>query len=152
MRLAISGYGVSSAARYIDATTRRNRRHLHQSPAFGIESVLRDDLAAAWAECRQPGWDGYDALRVAQDALRNMYIFLEALPLGSPHPTIAADPHGYFSAEWYRGPRRVLSVAVTDDDLLHYAALVGPNRVCGTETFYGEIPEAILSLMRRVYS
>ena len=152
MSEAIIVRGVSDAAQYIDDTTRRHRRHLQRSSAFGIESVLRDDLAEAWAECQEPNWDGYNAIPVSQDALRNMYTFLEALPLGFPRPTIGADPHGHLSVEWYRTPRRLLSVSVTDDALLHYAALVGSSKTCGTETFFGDMPESILRLVWRVYS
>jgi hypothetical protein len=53
--------------------------------------------------------------------------------------------------EWYRSPRRTLSVSVAPGDDLHYAALFGPSRVYGTEAFFGEIPEGILNLIRRVY-
>ncbi len=152
MREAVIIRGVSGVAQYIEDATRRDRRYLHKSSAFGIQSVLRDELAEAWEECHQPNWDGYDALPVSRDALRNMYTFLEAMPLGFPRPTIGADPHGHLSVEWYRSPRRVLSVSVSDDDLLHYAALLGSNSTCGTETYFGEVPESILNLVRRVYS
>lgn len=152
MTQAVVLRGVSDAARYIEDATRHSRRYLHKSSAFGVESVLRDELAEAWAECRESDWDGHEALPVSQDALRNMYTFLEALPFGFPHPSIGADPHGHFSVEWYRSPRRVLSVAVSPDDVLHYAALLGSNRTSGTETFFGEIPDGILDLVRRVFS
>ncbi len=152
MTQAVIIRGVSSAARYIEDATRYNRRYLHESSAFGMESVLRDELAEAWEECQGSDWDGHDALPVSQDALRNMYTFLEALPLGFPRPTIGADPHGHLSVEWYRSPRRLLSVGVSADDVLHYAALLGSNSTCGTETFFDEIPESILNLVRRVYS
>jgi hypothetical protein len=144
--------GVSNAAQYIEDATRRDRRYLHKSSAVGIESVLRDELAEAWIECQEPGWDGYAALPVSPDALRNTYTFLEALPLGFRRPSIGADPHGNLSVEWYRSPTRVLSVGVSSDGLLHYAALLGANRTCGTETFFGDVPEIILNLVRRVYS
>ncbi len=152
MRYTATGHGVSSAALHIADATRRNRRHLHKSSAFGIENVLLEELAEAWAECQEPNWDGYDALPVSRAALRNMYTFLEALPFGFPRPTIGADPQGHLSVEWYRSPRRVLSVSVTSDELLHYAALLGSSKTSGTETFFGEVPESILSLVRRVYS
>ncbi len=145
-------HGASDTARYIEDRMRDNRRHLHESSAFGIEGVLRDEFAAAWEECRQPDWDGHNALPVSQDALRNMYTFLEALPLGFPRPSIGADPHGYLSVEWYRSPRRVLSVGVSEDGLLHYAALLGSSKTWGTETYFSEVPESILNLVRRVYS
>ncbi|MFH1746389.1 MAG: hypothetical protein ABIG44_05020 [Planctomycetota bacterium] len=152
MNLAVISHGFSEAAQYIDDETQRDRRYLHKSSAFGIESVLRDALAEVWAECQQPNWDGHDALPVSQDALRNMYMFLEALPLGIRRPTIGADPNGQLSAEWHRNPRRVLSLSISSDGLMHYAALLGSNKTCGTETFFGETPEIILSLIRRVYS
>jgi len=151
MRQAVIMRGVSDEARFVDDATRDNHRYLQKSSAFGVESVLRDELAEAWLECREPGWDGHEALPVSQDALRNMYAFLEALPLGFPHPSIGADPHGHLSAEWYRNPRRVLSVGVSPDEVLHYGALLGSSRTCGTETFYGEIPKTILDLVRRVF-
>jgi len=144
--------GVSGAARYIADTTQEYRLHMHKSSKFGIESVLRADLAEAWGECQEADWDGYGALPVTRAALRNMYRFLEALPFGCRRPTIGADPNGYLSVEWYRNPKRVLSVALSDDDLLHYAALLGASKVYGTEAFYGEAPESILDLVRRVYS
>lgn len=145
--------GFSRAAVFIERETRDSRRFLHKSCALGIERVLRADLADAWEECREPNWDGHGALPVIQEALRYMYVFLEALPPGLPHPTIAADPNGHLSAEWYRNRRRVLSVSVTPDGYVHYAALLGPDRACGTETFWGgEVPQAVLDLVRRVYS
>lgn len=151
MQTFVSG-GVSGAARYIETETRENRRYLHESPAFGIESVLRNELAEVWRECQQANWDGYDALPVSRDVLSYMYQFLEALPFGFPPPSINADPQGCLSVEWYRNPRRVLSVAVSDDGSLHYAALLGANKACGTETFDGDIPKNILNLVQRVYS
>ncbi len=152
MRGAMTYCGFSDAARYIEKEEQRARRHLHGSAAFGIESVLREELADVWEECREPNWDGYDALPVSREALQNTSLFLESLPLGCRHPSIGADPHGHLSVEWYRSPRRVLSISVTADGLLHYAALLGPNETCGTETFFGEVPDTILALVRRVYS
>ena len=34
--------------------------------------------------------------------------------------------------EWYKGPRRTLSISLTAVGDLHYAALLGPNKQCGT--------------------
>ena len=152
MTTAVMERGVSEEAQYVAAETDSDRQHMNTSSAVGFERILRGELAEVWEECRQADWDGYDALPVSRDALRKMYTFLEALPLGSQRPTIGADPHGHLSVEWYRSLRRVLCVAVSDDDLLHYAALLGSNKTSGTETFYDEVPESILSLVRRVYS
>ncbi len=151
MNYGLLPQGVSDAARHVQESTWRGRRHLHESNAFGIESTVRDELATVWEECREPYWDGHDALAVTQDALRNTYLLLEALPFGFPAPSIGAEPDGSLTMEWHRSARRTLSVSVSPDGDLHYAALFGPNRNYGTEVFLGDVPETILDLIRRVY-
>ena len=87
---------------------------------------------------------------VTQETLRNAYILLESLPLGFPAPSISAEPDGNLTLEWHRSARRTLSVSVTADGYLHYAALLGASRVYGTEAFFDEIPDAIRDLVYRV--
>lgn len=143
--------GVSDAARHVHESMWRAHRALQQSAAMGIEDILREDLFDAWTESNSPDWNGYEAVAVSSDACREMTRFLEALPLGINKPTIAPDPRGCLSVEWYRNPRRVLSISVSNDNL-HYAALLGANKTYGTEAFFGQIPQNILELIRRVYS
>jgi len=152
MTSVIIARGVSDAAQHIAETTKRNRSFLHKSSAVGHDRLLHGELVEVWEECRDPGWDGYKALPVSQDALLSMKSFLESLPLGFPLPTIAASPRGHLSVEWYRSPSRVLSVDVGSDNLLHYAALLGSSRTCGTEIFFDQIPDSILDLAGRVCS
>lgn len=151
MRNALLARGFSDEAQFIDEVTSANRRTLHASSAFGIESIVRDELGTVWEECKGPNWDGFDALPVTHDTLRNAYTFLESLPLGCPRPSISAEPDGQLTVEWHQSKRRTLSVSVTPDGDLHYAALLGPGRAYGTEAFFGEVPDAILDLIRRVY-
>lgn len=141
--------GFSDEARFIEERTSKYMRRLQKS-AFGTESVLRDELATVWNEVRQPDWDGHDALPVEQDTLRNTYVFLESLPFGFPRPSVGAEPDGQLTLEWRNSDRRILSVSVSPDDELHYAALLGASRVAGTEPFFGEIPSSILDLIRKV--
>jgi hypothetical protein len=143
--------GFSDTARYIEQIASDRRRLLHKSYAIGNESVLRgDELATVWNECRDANWDGFGAVPVTQDTLRNAYILLESLPLGFPAPSISAEPDGDLTLEWHRSARRTLSVSVTADGDLHYAALLGASRVYGTEAFFDEIPDAIRDLVYRV--
>ena len=151
MNYGILTGGVSEPARYVQETTLRGRRRLHESNTLGIGNGVREELAAVWEECREPNWDGFQALPVSQDTLRNTYEFLEAMPVAFPAPSIGAEPDGSLTMEWHRSARRTLSVSVSPDGYLHFAALFGPNRVYGTEAFFGEIPETILNLIRRVY-
>lgn len=144
--------GFSDAARYVEHSTQDSRRQLQGANVFGIESALRDELATVWEECRLPNWDGFQALPIDQNGLRSAYVFLESLPLGFPAPSIGAEPDGAITFEWHRSERRTLSVSVSSTDELHYAALLGPNRVYGTEAFFGDVPGSILDLIRKVYA
>jgi hypothetical protein len=142
--------GFSNEAKGVAGATREARRRLFHTNALGYERVL-DDLATVWDQCRQPNWDGYQALPVTQDALRNTYVFLESLPLGFTAPSVGAEPDGDLTLEWHRSPRHTLSVSITPNGDLHFAALLGPNRIYGTEAFFGEVPERIVNLIREVF-
>jgi len=111
-----------------------------------------DELGSVWNECSASDWDGYGAVAVTQDTLRNAYCVLESLPVGFPHPSIDAEPDGALTLEWYRSPRRTVSVSVDESSDLHYAALLGPNRQFGTEVFAGEMPDRIMALVDEVFS
>jgi len=116
-----------------------------------MASALHDELGTVWQDCREPNWDGFGAMPVSNDMRQEARALLESFPLGFPSPSIGAEPDGSLTLEWHRSPRRTLSVSITPDGNLHFAALVGPNRVYGTEAFFGEVPDSILGLIRRVY-
>jgi hypothetical protein len=52
--------------------------------------------------------------------------------------------------EWYRHPRWTLSVSVSPEGTLHYAGLFGTEDPRGSCPFFGETPENLLFLIRRV--
>jgi hypothetical protein len=149
---AVLQRGVSETARFIRTRTQAERQRLQESNALGTLSLIGDELATLWEDCRQPNWDGYQALPVTQDGLRNAYVFLEALPLGFPLPSLGAEPDGDLTMEWHHSAQRTLSISVTPEGNLHYAALLGPNRKWGTEAFFGDVPNTIVDLIRQVYA
>lgn len=112
------------------------------------ESLI--ELNRVYDSCRTSGWDGYGALPVSIYAFESAARLLLALPLGTPAPSIGAEPDGHITLEWYKSPRRTLSVSVSPEGLLHFAALIGPSKQYGTEPFYGNMPQAILDLIYRV--
>lgn len=152
MTIAFPTRGFSDAAQFVEKEYTEERDRRRELQVFAIDSALREEMATVWDECRQPNWDGHDALPVTQDALRNLYLFLESLPSDMPAPSIGAEPDGDLTMEWHRSARRTLSISVSPDGDLHYSALFGANRVHGTETFLGDIPDIILTLIRRVYA
>lgn len=109
-----------------------------------------EELWKTFEECREPNWDGYGAQAVHEETYYLAHQFLAALPLSTPVPSIGAEPDGHITVEWYRSPKRTLSVSISPDGELHYAALLGPERICGTETFRTRIPQVFVNLIARI--
>lgn len=143
--------GASDTAQFIAAQVERGRWRLQDSIAFGLRAKgVFDELNEVLAECGEPNWDGYGAQPVSDAAYRLTREFLKALPLGTPAPSIGAEPDGHLTVEWYRSPRRTLSVSISPEGDLHYAALMGSAKAYGTEPFLGEAPKVIVDLIHRV--
>jgi hypothetical protein len=109
-----------------------------------------EELSQVFEECREPSWDGYGAQSVREETYDLAHQFLAALPLSTPVPSIGAEPDGHITVEWYRSPQRTLSVSISPDGDLHYAALLGLTKAYGTEPFVGEVPKIISDLIHRV--
>lgn len=141
--------GLSGVAEYMARGCEKGWMRLRESNSLGLGNAERE-LAVVEEECGSPNWDGYGAAPVGKDAISAAHRFMWVLPLGIPAPSVGAEPDGNVTFEWHRSARRTLSVSVTSDGELHYAALIGPGRAYGTELFFGEIPRAVMDLIRRV--
>lgn len=141
--------GFSPEAEFITQRSVKERRQLLSSTVIGTDSV-REELGEVFDECRYENWDGYGAKPVSNDTLRQAYIFLEALPLGCPPPSIGAAPRGGITFEWHRDRRHTLSLIINENGDLRYAALLGPASTHGAEYFFGDVPDIILELINRV--
>lgn len=143
--------GASDEAHFIARESEEGRRRLReaQSLDLGADRAF-EELFVVARECRSANWDGYGALAIAPEAFTHACRFLGALPLGIFAPTVGAEPDGHVTFEWHRSSRRTLSVSVSPEGDLHYAALLGPSKAYGTEPFFGETPPRILDLIRQV--
>jgi hypothetical protein len=109
-----------------------------------------EELLKTFEECRQPNWDGYGAQSVREESYDLAHQFLAALPLRTLVPSIGAEPDGQITVEWYRSPQRTLSVSISPDGDFHYSALLGAERICGTETFRARMPKVLADLIKRL--
>ncbi len=143
--------GASETAWFVADEAEKGRCRLQDSYAFGMagKGVL-SELLQTVRECCDSNWDGYGAEPVSEITFRVAQQFLNVLPLGISAPTIGAEPDGHLTIEWYRSPRRTLSVSISPEGDLHYAALIGTAKAFGTEAFFGEAPRAIVDLIHRV--
>lgn len=145
--------GASDAACFVAHQVGLGRRQLQSSISLGMlgKGVFADLFQVA-EDCRNGNWDGYDAEPVSDESYWHAYRFLESLPLGTPAPSIGAEPDGDVTLEWYRSPRRTLSVSISSEGDIHYAALLpGLEKHYGSVPFFGEAPTAILELIRRIH-
>jgi hypothetical protein len=143
--------GASETAQYVMEQSHVGLRRLRESSAFGLlANSAVEELYRVYLDCVDSDWDGYKALPVSEVTYRAAYRLLDALPLGTPIPSFGAEPDGHLTLEWHRSPRRTLSVSVSPEGELHYAALVGASKAYGTEPFFGDVPNTILDLIDRV--
>lgn len=142
---------TSDTARFVSEQALWGRRHLQESFTLGLRGKgAFEDLSQVYEECLEPNWDGYGALPIIEDTYRLTYELIDALPLSTPLPSFGAEPDGQITLEWYCSPTSTLSVSVSPEGELHYAALVGDSKAYGTEVFFGEAPKAIVDLIYRV--
>ncbi len=110
-------------------------------------------MDAVWDEWQatEEGWRiSDDEIAITYEVRDTAVRFVESLPLGFPQPAVSAEPDGHINLEWYRNPRRVISVSVGPADRLHWAALIGSESPRGSVRFIDRVPESILQYIARV--
>ncbi len=113
-------------------------------PRFG---KVMTRLSEMGTEKSAPNWDGYGASPVTAEAVNHAMNFISILPNSVPSPTVGAESDGEVTIEWYQAPRQVLSVSVSPDGQLSYAALIGNYRSHGTRGVENGPPEDIIKLI-----
>jgi hypothetical protein len=143
--------GHSATAIYVRSQAAETQRHFH-SPVSNSSArqAAREALLALHELASLPDWDGHGASPVSLAAYRQAYRVLEGIPDSFPLPSFGAEPDGQITFEWHHSVHRTLSVSVSPDGDLHYAALIGASRAYGTEPFLGQLPEVLLPLIQRV--
>lgn len=143
--------GASDTADFVARLRAGGRQSLLQNSYFGFNvGEVFNELFRVAEDCKSANWDGQGASPVSDESYRAAFKFLEALPLGCVPPSVGVEPDGELTLEWYRSPRRTLSVSFSKNGELHYAALLGASKVYGTEPFFGDVPKIIVDLVSRV--
>jgi len=148
----ISSRASSPTANYILKASQDSRRQLQNSLYLGLGSSVFEELADIYEKTRAIGWDGDSAEPVSHDTYFNAWRFLESIPLGFPAPSVGVESDGHLTLEWYKAPRRTVSVSVSPDGFLYFAALIGLQKANGCEPLFGEISPEILELVGKVYA
>jgi hypothetical protein len=146
--LAGTANGQSHEARYVASKLSRVRYPLQDLRSIGVQALL-DDLSSIADECAEDGWDGYAGRRVSPRSLMTADQFIRCLGSDMRSAELGVSPKGWVTVQWGHSPRWTFALSITDDGLLHWAALFGSARSQGTTPFTGTMPANIADLIRR---
>lgn len=149
--LALPSQAQSTTAQDVARKTGICISRLHETITFDTRKVF-EELRMSYNEFQVENWDGFGALPVSKETYLLAEHFFKALPLGTKSPTIGAEPDGHLTFEWYHSPRKLMSLSISPEGMLHYAAMFGSSKSYGSEPFIGKVPENIMVLIKRVPS
>lgn len=92
-----------------------------------------------------------DEVAITNEVRESANRLMKMLPSEFPSPSVSEEPDGHINLEWYRSPRRVISVSVAPSDRLYWAALIGCESPRGSVRFIDRVPESILRYIARVF-
>ncbi|MFZ2798654.1 MAG: hypothetical protein WAZ30_00385 [Syntrophorhabdus sp.] len=148
---SIISWGFSDTANILKKLNDELCDRLRLSLSLGYQPVeIYNDLFGVAEECSTEGWDGGTAKPVTKAVFDQGFHFLRSLPLGIATPSVAADPDGDITFEWYRSASRVLTISIDPSGLMHYAAIIGIRKAYGTESLAAGIPSFLIELVRQV--
>ena len=146
---SISG-SLGNLGKLLDKSIWASYELLGKSTALGL-SGIEDQILEVAEECSFVGWDGGKAQPVSHIVLTNAIKFMQSLPVGIKAPDVCAGPDGSISFEWYRAPMRDVSINISPDNNVYFAAILGTIQRDGKESGK-EITDDMLSLIQKVYS
>ena len=148
-----SSKAASPTADYIRSILNSSYEHRLNSYTFGnkINSIM-DNLDKIVHVCSEEGWDGYAAKPIAAETISNAKIIISVLPYDIHTPEISAESDGHITLEWYRSSNNVLSISISPENDIHYAALIGSSKAYGTEPFKGTFPKTSTNLIQLIFS
>ena len=142
--------GISDAAVLLEQA----RRSIEKRYDLAVTLSRHEALDAVWEawQVTEDGWKLSDDETAVTEEVRDAAIrFVEALPLGFPQPEVCGEPDGHINFEWYRSPRRVISVSIGPANRIHWAALIGSESPRGNVRFIDRVPDSILRYVARVF-
>lgn len=141
--------GFSEAAEMLDRVNQQEIRRQRQTVTFSRFS-LDDQLIDVYENCSQPDWEGPGSLPVQPDTLEAAQRLVLSLPQEFRTPTIFGEPDGHVGMEWYVHPRRLLTISLSPQRVIHWAALIGDEDPRGSCHFFNEVPQTLTYWISRI--
>ncbi len=141
--------GFSEAAEILNQVCATEAVRSEETVTFS-NFPLDDQLIDVYQTCSTAGWEGASSLAVQSGTLLLAKELIESLPKSYRTPVISGEPDGHVALEWFVSARRILTVSVSPDRRLHWAALIGTEDPRGSCMFYGEAPKTLLYWIGRI--
>ncbi len=143
--------GVSNAAIRLRREEYSQVSRQRDTVTFSSQHLV-DQLIDVFEECSQGHWDGEHAVPVASETLNIAKNLVESLPQRFRDPTVSGEPDGHVNLEWYVSPSRLLSVSVSPERKLYWAAIIGAEDPRGTCHYYGDAPKSLIYYLTRIFN
>lgn len=144
---AAPALGFSAESRYVSGRLEELRERLCESRAIGVQATL-DDLDALAEECGVRDWNGQDAEPVSDASLAHCRRLIRVLGARASQASLGANSRGWVTMQWGPSAHWTLSLAMTDDGWIHWAAMFGSVREYGTAPFLGSVPKSLADLIQ----
>ena len=120
----------------------KSELHFEPTPQDDKLEESLTSLGEIQSGCKSPGWDGFNARPITQDAISETEKFLRKLPSSVPQPHISPQPNGGIILEWRNEDSSTLIISIRGNAIINYAAVIDSKRDRhGTDEFIDEIPE-----------
>jgi hypothetical protein len=132
------------------SSARSETAHRVDLARLGIQCHLQESRSVGIQEAGTADWNGYGAEPLRKASLQNAEFLLRSFGLGAAHPSLGASNAGWVTMQWARSATWTLSLMITDDGLIHWAALLGSSRSSGTMPLNAAAVQELLKTINRV--
>lgn len=112
--------------------------------------IAMAELCKAYNEASAPNWDGDGAVAITSETFIAACRFLNSIPTSLKAPEISPSATGDMSFDWIRGPKRIVSVGVSGDGIIHFASIYGASRLSGSMPITGAFDAQLRGLIERL--
>lgn len=115
-----------------------------------LQAIL-DALQVVCDNCKEDGWDGYDAYCISSKTFKNASDLVRALPVGIPAPEFTPDPYGDVVFGWRLDDKNNISVRIGYDSMLYYDALIRSTAFSGGLKLSGKWPVSVIDIVKSLF-
>lgn len=129
----------SPEAKLQDEYMTQSRRHRDASISNQtMLTKIQNDIQEILLECKEKGWDGYNAKPISQKSAQHSFEFIKKLDR-VPLPDLSPEPNGELGMLWEKNGS-TLVISISDEKQIAYAEVTSSGSLFGTFTFTYDIP------------